>query len=278
MQAVSGVRSGRERAWLVTLAALSAMLLVNPGGLAGEVTGASAVLLAGTATLATQRRGTAFGNAALAVLLAFAAVVFWAVVFRIGWGEIEQALVRQWNDLTRQMLNGQLSRDVGALAEPVARLYPARMALSGLLGAVLAAEWHHRLAVHPIGPRPGRFTEFRVPVGVVWLTSAALALMLVSAPASASLRQTSGGAELVGMIVSGLGTLGLNLLVVVGGLYAACGLAVAGRILRPGFGTALLGAVLLFLLPFVLLGLAGIGLADTWIDFRRRLPAPPHGG
>jgi hypothetical protein len=36
--------------------------------------------------------------------------------------------------------------------------------------------------------------------------------------------------------------------------------------------------VLLFLLPFVLLGLAGIGLADTWIDFRRRLPAPPHGG
>ncbi len=278
MQAVSGTHTGRERAWLVTLAALSAMLLVSPGGLAAEVTGASAVLLAGTAILVTPRRGTAFGNAALAVLLALAAVVFWAVVFRVGWGDIQQALVRQWSDMTRQMLHGNLSRDVGSLAEPVARLFPARMALSGLLGVVLAAEWHHRIAVHPIGRRPGPFTEFRVPMGVVWLTSAALAMMLISAPASASLRETPAGLELVGIIVSALGTLGLNLLVVVGGLYAACGMAVTGRILRPGFGTVLLGAVLVFLLPFVLLGLAGIGLADTWIDFRRRLPAPPHGG
>jgi hypothetical protein len=53
MQAVSGIRTGRERAWLVTLAALSAMLLVSPGGLAAQVTNASAVLLAGMALLAT---------------------------------------------------------------------------------------------------------------------------------------------------------------------------------------------------------------------------------
>ena len=276
MQAVSGVRTGRERAWLITLAALSAMLLVSPGGLAAQVTNASAVLLAGMALLATQRRGTALGNAALAVSLALVAVVFWAAVYRIGWGEIQQALVRQWNDLTRQMLTGQLSRDVGSLAEPVARLFPARMALSGLLGVVLAAEWHHRIADTPVGARPGRFTGFRVPVGVAWMTSAALAILLVSAPAAASLSGTDG--TTVGLVVSGLGTLGLNLLVVAGGLYAVCGLAVVGRILRPGFGTVLLGAVLLFLLPFVVLGLAGIGLADTWIDFRRRLPAPPHGG
>ena len=34
----------------------------------------------------------------------------------------------------------------------------------------------------------------------------------------------------------------------------------------------------MFLLPFVLGGLTLLGLADTWLDFRRRLATPATGG
>jgi hypothetical protein len=34
----------------------------------------------------------------------------------------------------------------------------------------------------------------------------------------------------------------------------------------------------MFLLPFVVSGLLLLGLADTWLDFRRRLATPSTGG
>jgi hypothetical protein len=34
----------------------------------------------------------------------------------------------------------------------------------------------------------------------------------------------------------------------------------------------------LFLLPFAVGGLALLGLADIWLDFRRRIAPPPSGG
>ena len=56
-------------------------------------------------------------------------------------------------------------------------------------------------------------------------------------------------------------------------LYALRGLAVfsvgSGRVSRPVIATVAL--VAMFLLPFVLAGLTLLGLADTWLDFRRRL-------
>ena len=63
-------------------------------------------------------------------------------------------------------------------------------------------------------------------------------------------------------------------------LYAARGLAVvgagAGRL--PRVTTAFVTVVALFLLPFVLGGLTLLGLADTWLDFRRRPASPATGG
>jgi uncharacterized protein YybS (DUF2232 family) len=67
--------------------------------------------------------------------------------------------------------------------------------------------------------------------------------------------------------------LGSNLLLVWSVLYAARGLAVfsAGSKRVPRAVIAILGVVAMFLLPFVVGGLTLLGLADTWLDFRRRL-------
>ena len=72
---------------------------------------------------------------------------------------------------------------------------------------------------------------------------------------------------------------GDNLVLVWAALYAVRGMAVfaaiAGRVPAPVL--AALAAVTLLLLPFVLGGLTLLGLADTWLDFRRRL-TPVTGG
>jgi hypothetical protein len=66
---------------------------------------------------------------------------------------------------------------------------------------------------------------------------------------------------------------GGNLLLVWAVLYAVRGLAVftagSGRV--PGPVLATLTIISMFLFPFVAAGLTLLGLADTWLDFRRRL-------
>jgi uncharacterized protein YybS (DUF2232 family) len=74
--------------------------------------------------------------------------------------------------------------------------------------------------------------------------------------------------------------LGANLLLVLGVLYAARGLAVVAAQSRGVSAPvrAILTLISLFLLPFVVGGLTLLGLADTWLDFRRRLTTPTTGG
>jgi hypothetical protein len=68
---------------------------------------------------------------------------------------------------------------------------------------------------------------------------------------------------------------GANILMVWAVLYAMRGLAVftAGSKRVPTPIIATLTVVAMFLLPFVVGGLTLLGLADTWLDFRRRLAA-----
>ena len=72
---------------------------------------------------------------------------------------------------------------------------------------------------------------------------------------------------------------GANVLLVWGALYATRGLAVVtffGRRTPPVVLVAL-ALITVVMLPFVLGGLTIVGLADTWLDFRRRL-TPATGG
>ena len=64
------------------------------------------------------------------------------------------------------------------------------------------------------------------------------------------------------------------------GLYALRGSAVLATALRyaPRLFVVMLVVGALFLLPFAVGGLALLGLADTWLDFRRRMAPPTSGG
>ena len=135
------------------------------------------------------------------------------------------------------------------------------LAIAAIAGLRLAWAWYHRLASRPLGtpPAPCRFFGFNDPL--VWAWVAAAALVLVPVPEAWRL-------------------LGANLILVLGVLYAARGLAVvmtqAGGIAAPVAAAVTLVALLV--LPFIVGGLTLLGLADTWLDFRRRLTTPATRG
>jgi hypothetical protein len=148
-----------------------------------------------------------------------------------------------------------------ALLHSVSQLYPALLALAGVAGLRLAWSWYHRLASQPLGPPPAPFRSFGFSDQLVWGWVVALGLTLVPVP-------------------EGWRLVGANLLLVLGALYTARGLAVflaqSGRVSAPVGGVLLL--ISMFLLPFVVGGLTLLGLADTWLDFRRRSSTPTTGG
>jgi hypothetical protein len=112
-----------------------------------------------------------------------------------------------------------------------------------------------------LGAPPAPFRTFGFSDQLVWGWVLALALTLVPVPEPWRLA-------------------GANLLLVLVVLYAARGLAVvltqAGGVAGPV--AIVLGFIAVFLLPFVVGGLTLLGLADTWLDFRRRLSTPSTGG
>jgi hypothetical protein len=153
----------------------------------------------------------------------------------------------------------QALADLSTMTDTVSTLFPGLLALAAIGGLRLAWTWYHRIAERPIGPAPAPFLAFSFNDQIVWGLVAGVALSLVPVPA----------AQVVGA----------NLVLVWAALYAVRGLAVfaalASRV--PGPVLLALGVVTLLLLPFVLGGLTLLGLADTWLDFRRR-QTPVTGG
>jgi hypothetical protein len=182
------------------------------------------------------------------------------------WAQVEAALaaqLRQAVDLVHAVapLSAAQREDLHAAAEWTARLYPGLAILGALAGGSLASGLAYYVSAAPVGPPPAAFRDFRFSDQLVWLAIAALAGLL--------LPLSPGWRDLVG-----------NVLVVLGGLYAARGVAVflalAGR-WPLGLRIALfLSAVLL--LPYAVGGVLVMGLADTWLDARRVLSPPPPGG
>ncbi|MGH7532404.1 MAG: DUF2232 domain-containing protein, partial [Gemmatimonadales bacterium] len=132
----------------------------------------------------------------------------------------------------------------------------------GASGLDLAWRWYHRIAAAPLGVPPRPFAEFRFSDHLVWILVAAFATVL---------------AQSSGFLAASVGP--ANVLLVMSVLYAARGLAVMWPALRklPGITRAALAVMAVILLVFVVAGLFGIGLADTWVDFRRRKAAAQGG-
>lgn len=160
-------------------------------------------------------------------------------------------------------LPDEFDQQLKLLAETGTGLFPSLLLLESLIALALAWATYHRLARTRVGAPLGHLREFRFNDQLVWGLIVGLAIVFVPA-------------------LDFLGLAGRNLLVFFGALYAIRGLGVLSWFLAPG-ALAIAGVVgfaMLFwpvlstvaVLGFMLLALAafGLGLGDTWADWRRR--------
>jgi len=267
---VSRPGTAREWLWLLAGGAWSALWLQQIGGVGAQVTRAAAVLICGTfLALTLWQPSNGVGRAVAATATAGAALGLWMWRLGIGWTRLVQGVnqeLSQYESVVRDQWRTagapqELIDQAGAMVHSASQLYPGLLALAGIAGLRLAWAWYHRLAVHPLGAPPAPFRTFGFTDQLVWGWVVALALTLVPVPEPWRLA-------------------GANVLLVLVVLYAARGLAVvltqAGGIAGPV--GVVLGFIAVFLLQFVIGGLTLLGLADTWLDFRRRLSTPSTGG
>jgi len=167
---------------------------------------------------------------------------------------------REWQQLTRdnpgmETLARESSDQLRKLPPVTARLYPALLALESL--AVLALAWglFHRVSRARIGPPLAPLREFRFNDQLVWGLVAGITAVAV--PTLTAFR-----------------VVGLNLLVFFGALYALRGLGVLTWFFAPGrLMVALTIGLAIFMWPLLGVFALGIGLGDTWLDWRSR-PRP----
>jgi Predicted membrane protein (DUF2232) len=265
---LSRPRTFRELIWLVASSLGVAVTLGGGVPLGPQLLRAGGLVLSVVfALLAFRSNGPIFSRAFLAVLLSALAIGVWTTSLGITWADVEQAFTAMLRASYEAMVEVGRSdpksrQDLQAFFQPfldaaprVARVMPGLLALEGLAGAALAWTWHHRIAESPLGQPPARFREFRFNDHLVWGAIFTLGLLLMPLPPSAA-------------------AAALNLLVVWVGLYAVRGLAVATAFLAPAPPSleVFTAGLAIVLAPVALGAGVAVGLADTWLDLRRRLP------
>ena len=258
----------REWVWLAIAVLWSAVWLGEPSGLSGQFARAAAVLVSGSfLALTVWRPSNQLSRALAATGGAAVALGAWMVGLGLRWSELREAIrldLASFDRVARAQWQGmsgatQALADLTAMSDTVSTLYPGLLALAAIAGLRLAWTWYHRIAERPIGPAPAPFAAFSFNDQIVWGLIVGIALLLAPLPAA--------------------NVVGANLVLIWAALYAARGLAVFAALTRrvPAPVLVVLGLITLLLLPFVLGGLTLLGLADTWLDFRRRL-TPVTGG
>lgn len=135
-------------------------------------------------------------------------------------------------------------------------IFDATFALALIAGSCVAWHWYRIIAAPEGLPAPLTLSEFRFNDHLIWLF--VLGLLGVVA-------------QIGGKLSAGAGWPGV-LLAVMTVLYAIRGFAVLWP-RHPSPLLLLLVVAVLFLMQYALPGLLGLGLADTWLDFRRRAAA-----
>lgn len=160
----------------------------------------------------------------------------------------------------------ETERQLRVISAAGAHVFPALLALESLGALALAWATYHRLGRTRLGARLAPLKEFRFNDQLVWGLIVGLTILFLPT-------------------LSAFTVVGSNLLVFFGALYALRGLGVLAWFLAPGAfvgGLAVGFAMLLWpvlsviaVLGFMLLLIAalGLGLGDTWADWRRR-PRP----
>ena len=167
---------------------------------------------------------------------------------------------KEWQEITRdnpgmEALARESSDRLRQLPPITARLYPAVLALESL--AVLALAWglYHRVSRTRIGLPLAPLRDFRFNDQLVW--GLVLGITAVAVPT-----------------LKAFSTIGLNLLLFFGVLYALRGLGVLAWFFAPGrLMVALTIGLAIFMWPLLGVFALGVGLGDTWLDWRSR-PRP----
>ncbi|HUG28392.1 MAG TPA: DUF2232 domain-containing protein [Gemmatimonadales bacterium] len=271
--ALSKPGTWRERVWLGMAVALTVFWLASPGDLPHQVIRAAGMGLAG-ATLAVVISGRPIKGFRAAITATMAAVfgtVTWGAILGIDFEAFRTAVESDLKAGYQQLFGPsgdagvpeeteRLLTSLSESAGSMAALYPGLLTVLAAGGVLLAWSWTHRIAERPVGLAMGPFRGFRFNDHVIW--GAIFTLALAIAP-----------------VGQGVKLLAANLLVVWVALYLARGLAVvvklvAGSPLPVRVVSVVFG---LLLQPFSSGALLAVGLADTWLDFRRRPPPAPGG-
>jgi Predicted membrane protein (DUF2232) len=258
----------REWVWVAAATGWSLLWLSETGGLSGQFVRAAAVLVSGSyLALTVWRPSNQLSRCLAATAGAGIALGGWMIGLGVRWTELRHSIqldLAEIDRLARAQWSGMSGAtdalaDLAGMADTLSKLYPGLLALAAIAGLRLAWSWYHRIAERPMGPAPAPFGAFSFNDQMVWGLVIGVGLLLLPLP--------------------GVRVVGDNVVLVWASLYTVRGMAVfaaiAGRVPAPVL--AALAAVTLLLLPFVLGGLTLLGLADTWLDFRRRL-TPVTGG
>lgn len=273
--AASRPRGRRAWLWLIALTLWLALWAAQLGGLLEQLVRAAAVLSTGIGALYLLfSTGSVSTRALRGTAAAVLGTIGLSVFVGVRWGDVERAIVQQ-GMLAQQAATDLLSRGgatpdpatldalhtLGEGVRPMAPFFPGVLALMLFAGLCLAALVAPRIAGRTLAPLPGRFDDFRFSDHLVWVVIVGLMGLLFA-----------DGTPLAGPAAS-LVTFGV-------GLYALRGSAVLATALRlaPRLFVVMLMVGAVFLLPFAVGGLALLGLADIWLDFRRRMAPPPSGG
>jgi len=259
-------RSFREWGWLFAAVFLGAMAFGSSSSLAQEIFLAYGVAFTGMfLALRIWRPGPVLPRAAVAAIDTAALVAIGAWAFGLEWGSIRAALETQFLDALTLVTSGsvlspdQLEQLRGTM-RTMASVYPGVAILGAIAGGALASALAWYITDGRAGQQPRPFGEIRFNDHMIWGAIVTLALVMVPLPAP-------------------FAGFAANALVVWAGLYMARGAAVvghmAGRWPLPLRISLALAALLL--LPYALGGLLLLGLADTWLDFRRADPPPTQG-
>lgn len=259
-------RTTREWVWIALALVLAVGAFAFGARSAAQSTVQAAGLVYTGAFLAALiwSPGPSFPRAAAALVFTALVVGAGAAAAGINWDLFRLSVQLQFRDALTFFTQGsgmsaEQTADLHAFADLLAGIFPGLAALGALAGGPLAAA----LATHVsgVGAPPARFATFRFNDQLIWgaVLTSGLALLPLPGPWSDLVR---------------------NVLVVWAGLYVARGAAVVITV-WVGWSLALriaLCMLAILLLHFALSGLLMLGLADTWLDLRRRLRPPGSQG
>jgi len=273
LQLVGGTRSGWSRAGGLVIGLFALWALIAPRESAIDAVIGVFQLFAAVAfvALAWSAPGSFLSRAtaALAWSGVSAMVLAWILNGAHTWGLLAWDTVRQTSFALRtvlEVMSPDVVADMYGKYEPAVRFFstarPAVEALWGYGALAAAWQWHVRIAPAPLGPELRPFRQFRLADGAIW----AVVVVTIAWIVSGSL--------------PGIRIAALNVGLVLGVLYVLRGAAVVGAaaaiVAVPAWVQALAVFSGLLFAPATAPSLCVLGVTDTWLEFRRRLPGRPN--